>query len=281
LNRVITGLDELKVCTASIGSAGESIGLVPTMGGLHEGHLSLIRKAELENDKVIVTVFVNPTQFGLNEDFNLYPRDLARDAEVAEGAGADFVFAPDIETIYPEGYSTFVEVEGLTGVMCGAARPGHFRGVTTICAKLFNIIKADRAYFGEKDAQQLRVIKRMAEDLNMPIDVVACPIVREDDGLAMSSRNVYLTPRQRKQAVCLYTALREAEILYGSGERKSGNIIGAMRESISLAGEAEIDYISVVDNETLEDIREITRPVLIALAVYFGKTRLLDNIVLS
>lgn len=276
---VLTGVGEIKAAVASARSTGESIGLVPTMGGLHEGHLSLIRRAREDNDKVIVTVFVNPAQFGPGEDFDRYPRDLKRDTELA--AGADIIFAPDNETIYPEGFSTYVEVEGLTDGLCGAARPEHFRGVTTVCAKLFNIIGADRAYFGEKDAQQVRVIKRMAVDLNIPIEVVPCPIIREDDGLAMSSRNVYLSPSQREQAVCLYEALQRAKGLYGTGEREPGKFISAMERIINSAKDARIDYISIVDDETLEEIKEINRPVLVALGVFFGETRFIDNIVLS
>ncbi len=276
----MTGVGEIKAAVASARSTGESIGLVPTMGGLHEGHLSLIRRAREDNDKVIVTVFVNPAQFGPGEDFGSYPRDLKRDTELAAVAGADIIFAPDNETIYPEGFSTFVEVEGLTDGLCGAARPEHFRGVITVCAKLFHIVGADRAYFGEKDAQQFRVIKRMAVDLNMPIEIVPCPIIREDDGLAMSSRNVYLAPSQREQAVCLYDALQKAKALYDNGERKPGKIISAMERIITSAKDARIDYISIVDDETLEEIEEISGPVLVALGVFFGVTRLIDNIVL-
>ncbi|MCP4228690.1 MAG: pantoate--beta-alanine ligase, partial [bacterium] len=247
---MINGIDGVKNIVASAKQRNENVGLVPTMGGLHEGHLSLIRRADNENEKVIVTVFVNPKQFGPEEDLDRYPRDLDRDMSLADEAGADVVFAPDANVIYPEGFSTYVNVEGLTDLLCGASRPGHFRGVITVCVKLFSIVRADRTYFGEKDAQQLRIIKRVVRDLNIPIEVVACPIIREPDGLAMSSRNVYLSPEQREGAVCLYNALLKAESLYDSGTRESGTIIREIEAVISGVPEAEIDYISIVDNDS-------------------------------
>ncbi|MFR1710185.1 MAG: pantoate--beta-alanine ligase [Clostridium sp.] len=258
-------------------SEGLKVGLVPTMGYLHEGHESLIKKAVSENDRVVVSVFVNPTQFGPNEDLDKYPRDLERDSKLCESAGASLIFHPKSEDMYYKDASTFVEVEGLTTGLCGSSRPTHFRGVCTVVSKLFNIIPAHKAYFGEKDAQQLAVIKRMVRDLNFDIEIVGCPIVREEDGLAKSSRNTYLSVEERKAALVLNKSLSMAKNLMNAGERNAENIKKLIKENIESENLARIDYIEVVSSNTLESVHEIEEDVLVALAVYFGKTRLIDN----
>lgn len=260
---------------------GDIVGLVPTMGFLHKGHLSLIKRARRDSDCVVVSIFVNPTQFGPKEDFKDYPRDLKKDLTVCKRSGVDMVFVPGVRSMYPEGFSTYVNVEGLTEGLCGAKRPGHFRGVTTVVAKLFNIVSPDIAYFGQKDAQQVIVIKRMVEDLDMPVKIRVMPIVREKDGLAMSSRNIYLGRDSRKQAVSLYKSLRMARGLYKKGERDSKKIISRMRNLILREKDAEIDYIAIVDPETLMDVKKISGKTLVALAVRIGKTRLIDNVILN
>lgn len=257
----------------------QTIGFVPTMGYLHEGHQSLIKKAVEENDIVVVSIFVNPTQFAPNEDFDSYPRDIERDYKMAREAGADIVYHPDIEDIYPNGASTFVEVEGdLTKKLCGASRPSHFKGVTTVVHILFNIVMPDRAYFGQKDAQQVIVVKKMVKDLHMKVDVVVCPIVRELDGLAMSSRNVYLSQEERKQALVLNRALYEAQNKYKQGEVGAANLKAFIIETIQTQPLAKIDYVEILDGDLLEEMIEIKEPALVAVAVKFGKTRLIDNI---
>jgi pantoate--beta-alanine ligase len=258
-----------------------SLGLVPTMGYLHEGHLSLVRAARADNPHVAVSIFVNPTQFGPNEDLSRYPRDEARDRELLEAEGVDAVFAPDAAEIYPEGFSTYVTVEGLTARLEGASRPAHFRGVTTVVLKLFNIAQPDRAYFGRKDAQQLAVIRRMTRDLNLPVEIFGMPIVREADGLAMSSRNVYLTPEQRAAALALSRALRLAEEAYASGERDGCAIRDRMRALIAGERLTAIDYVSIANAATLEEMDRIEAPALVSLAVGFGSTRLIDNTTLG
>ncbi|MCD6506230.1 pantoate--beta-alanine ligase [Candidatus Poribacteria bacterium] len=261
---------------------GKRIGFVPTMGYFHEGHLTLMRRAREENDLLVVSLFVNPTQFGPNEDYERYPRDLDRDRELAEKEGVDLLFVPSVEDMYPAGYATYVEVTGtLTSVLCGARRPGHFRGVTTVVAKLFNIVKPHRAYFGEKDAQQLRVIKRMAKDLNFDVEIISVPTVRESDGLAMSSRNEYLSPEERKAALVLWRSLNLARSLAEAGERKADRIISEMRRLIESEPLAKIDYVEIVDSETLEKVDRIEGEVLVALAVFIGTTRLIDNMIIS
>jgi pantoate--beta-alanine ligase len=260
--------------------AVEGVGLVPTMGYLHEGHLSLVRAARRDNAAVAVSIFVNPTQFGPNEDLARYPRDEARDLSLLEAEGVDAVFAPDSVEMYPEGYSTYVSVEGLTQRLEGASRPMHFRGVTTVVAKLFNIVQPDRAYFGRKDAQQLAVIRRMVRDLDMAVEIVAMPIVRESDGLAMSSRNAYLTPDQRTAASVLALSLSLAERMYDDAERAASRIRAAMEELIRREPLAQIDYISIADAETLDELDLVDRNTLVSLAVRFGATRLIDNTVL-
>lgn len=260
---------------------GRSIGFVPTMGFLHEGHLSLLRQARTANDLVVLSIFVNPLQFGAGEDFEEYPRDLERDAALAAGTGCDIIFAPSAREMYPKNYATFVDVERLTGGLCGASRPGHFRGVTTVVSKLFNIVTPDRAYFGQKDAQQATVVRRMARDLNMNLEIEVLPIIREADGLAMSSRNAYLSPAERKAATVLYRSLCLAEKSIAAGEKDAGAIKQLIRSAINQEPLAEIDYIATVDAENLYEIDDIKDRALIALAVRFGKTRLIDNIIVE
>ena len=261
---------------------GLRVGLVPTMGYLHEGHLSLVRAARQENDLVVMSIFVNPLQFGPREDFATYPRDLARDADLAERAGVDMIFAPEGEEMYPYyPQDTTVQVARLAEGLCGASRPGHFTGVATVVTKLFMIVLPERAYFGQKDYQQFLVIKRMAADLNMPIEVRMVPIKREADGLAMSSRNTYLSAEERRQAVCLVAALRLCKERFEQGENNSERLIKAMAARINREPAAQIDYIKICDADTLEEMSRIDRPVVVALAVYIGKTRLIDNMLLN
>ena len=259
----------------------EPVGFVPTMGYLHEGHISLVRQAKEENKSVVVSIFVNPTQFGPKEDLSKYPRDLKRDLAMLEKAGTDVVFFPSDKEMYPAGYDTWVDVDKLTKRLEGASRPTHFRGVTTVVAKLFNIVEANNAYFGQKDAQQALVIQKMAKDLNMNVRVVVCATVREPDGLAMSSRNVYLTPEQRKQATVLYRSLQLAKDLYGKGERNATKIRQQMTALIQKEPLAVIDYISIADGQTLEELEMIQGKALVSMVVKFGNTRLLDNIILG
>jgi len=256
---------------------GLKVGLVPTMGYLHEGHKSLIEKASKDNDKVVVSIFVNPIQFGPTEDLESYPRDLERDSVVCEGAGADLIFHPDKEEMYYGDFSSFVDMDGLTKGLCGSSRPVHFRGVCTVVTKLFNIVNPDRAYFGEKDAQQLAVIKRMVRDLNIDVEVVGCPIIREEDGLAKSSRNTYLSCEERKAAVILSKSLKLGKDELDGGERNSDKIIDIIKNNINSEELALIDYVQVVDSLSIESVENIEKTILIAIAVYIGKTRLIDN----
>jgi pantoate--beta-alanine ligase len=256
---------------------GRSVGFVPTMGFLHEGHLSLIRRARKENKTVVVSIFVNPAQFGPNEDYEEYPRDLRKDAALCKKEGVDHIFYPAVKAMYPKGYSTYVNVEGLTENLCGKFRPSHFRGVATIVAKLFNIVRPDTAYFGQKDAQQAIVIKQMAEDLNMGIRIKIMPTVREKDGLAMSSRNAYLSPDGRRVSPTVYRALQLAGDLIKSGSRDAAKIKSEIRKILSVAAD-KIDYISIVDPESLKEVKKIKGKVLVAVAVRIGGTRLIDNI---
>ena len=258
-----------------------SLGFVPTMGYLHEGHIDLVRRAKAENKHTAVSIFVNPTQFGPQEDFAAYPRDPDRDQRLLRDEKVDALFIPDVDDLYPEGYKTWVDVDKITEPLEGAHRPGHFRGVATIVTKLFNIIQPTRAYFGQKDAQQLAVIIKMVTDLDMDIEVVAVPTVRELDGLALSSRNVYLDPDERESAVVLYKALITALHLWEKGERSADKIRSAMTTLIEAEPKAAIDYVSVADAETLEELEQIKGPSLVSLAVVIGKTRLIDNITLS
>jgi pantoate--beta-alanine ligase len=257
------------------------LGLVPTMGYLHDGHISLVRAARAECASVVATIFVNPTQFGLSEDLASYPRDLPRDLSLLEAAGVDLVWTPTPEIMYPPGYQTWVTVEEVTQPLEGAMRPGHFRGVATVVAKLFNAVQPQRAYFGQKDAQQAVVIRRMAQDLNFPIEIVICPILREPDGLAMSSRNVYLNPEERRTAVVLSRGLAAVREAFQGGERDAARL----REIVSAVVNAEplacLQYVSCVHPDTLEELDGPVERVLISLAVYFGKTRLIDNLILE
>lgn len=276
--RVVRSIKEMQAISRSLFKTGKEVGFVPTMGYLHEGHLSLVRRARKENDIVVVSVFVNPTQFGPNEDYERYPRDEERDRELLQKEGVDYLFIPSVSEMYPKGYSTFVEVLGLTEGLCGAKRPGHFRGVATVVTKLLNIVCPTRAYFGEKDYQQLQVIKRLIRDLNIPVEVVGCPIVREKDGLAMSSRNTYLSPEERESALSLYRGLKLAEELFESGERNPEVIKGKVKEFILSHPKVEkVDYVEIVDPENLKPVKEVKEGDLIALAVFVGKTRLIDN----
>jgi pantoate--beta-alanine ligase len=259
----------------------EPVGLVPTMGYLHAGHISLVRQAKKDNASVVVSVFVNPTQFGPGEDFEKYPRDLEGDAELLKEEGVDAVFAPEAIEMYPADFSSRVEVTGITQKLEGNCRPGHFRGVTTVVNKLFNIVRPDKAYFGQKDAQQAVVINKMVKDLDMNLDVVTCPTIREEDGLAMSSRNVYLSYEDRQAATVLYRSLMLTKDLYEQGERNAETIRKEIVRLIKTEELARIDYVSVADPVTLDELDEITGKALVSMAVKFGKTRLIDNVVLG
>ncbi|MEN6568330.1 MAG: pantoate--beta-alanine ligase [Veillonellales bacterium] len=277
---MISQVAELRMLLKNARQANQTVGLVPTMGYLHEGHLTLMRQAKREQDVVVASIFVNPLQFGPNEDYAVYPRNLERDGELAAGAGVDILFTPRVEDMYPQGYEnmlSFVEVTGITKKLCGASRPGHFRGVTTVVAKLFNIARPDAAYFGQKDAQQVAVIKRMVADLNMDIRIVAVPIVREADGLALSSRNVFLNPAERQAALVLHRSLELAGDLLAAGQRDAAGIKAAMAGLINKEPLAAIEYISLCDLKFLEELAEIESAALIAIAVKIGKTRLIDN----
>lgn len=260
---------------------GRSVGLVPTMGCLHEGHMSLVRAAKKHTDVVVMSIFINPIQFGPKEDFEKYPRDQKRDEELARDAGVDVIFYPSLKDMYPEGYATYVTVEALTENLCGKSRPGHFSGVATVVTKLFNIVKPDVAYFGQKDMQQALMIKKMAADLNMDLDVKIMPIARRKDGLAMSSRNMYLSEAESKDAAILYQSLKQAENLIKGQERDVKKIIKTIEDMIKSKPTAKIDYVAVVDTKGLRDIKTISGEVMIALAVFFGSTRLIDNITIT
>jgi len=275
--KVVETISEMKKTRRAL---KEPVGFVPTMGYLHEGHVSLVREAKKENKSVIVSIYVNPTQFGPKEDLSKYPRDLKRDLEMLEKVGTDVVFFPSNEEMYPDGYDTWVEVDKLTKRLEGASRPTHFRGVTTIVNKLFNTVEADNAYFGQKDAQQALVIQKMVKDLNMNVRVIVCPTMREPDGLAMSSRNVYLTTEQRKQATVLNRSLQLAKDLYTKGERNAPKIKQQMTGLIQKEPIAVIDYISIANPDTLEELDAIQGQALVSMVVKFGNTRLLDNVML-
>ena len=276
--RKVSTLDELRSTRLSFSGR---VGLVPTMGFLHEGHLSLIRRAKGECDHVIVSIFVNPTQFGPREDLSKYPRDIERDLKLIEPLGTDLAWMPSAEIMYPKGYQTWVEVEAITSPLEGAMRPGHFKGVTTVVAKLFNGVQPHKAYFGQKDAQQAAVIRQMTRDLNFPIEIIVCPTVREADGLAMSSRNVYLDPEQRKAATVLFRSLNAAKELYVGGERNAENVRRKMKEVLASEPLADTQYVSCADYDSLEELTEIKGKALLSMAVFIGKTRLIDNFVLG
>ena len=275
--KVIKKIDELRDVLKDFKSDGKSIGLVPTMGFLHKGHASLIKKAVEENDIVVVSDFVNPIQFGPNEDLESYPKDINADSKLCEDLGADFIFNPEPSEMYHD-KKAFVDIEGLSDNLCGARRAGHFRGVCTVCTKLFNIVGPNRAYFGQKDAQQLSIIKKLVFDLNIPVEIVACPIVREEDGLAMSSRNTYLSADGRKAALCLSKAIFEGEKMAKEGS-SVGEVLKKMEEIISSEKLAKIDYISAVDLETIKNVDNFNKDTLVAIAVYIGETRLIDNFI--
>ncbi|MGE5549625.1 MAG: pantoate--beta-alanine ligase [Bacteroidota bacterium] len=279
--KVCRTIAEIRAALAPVHLSGRSVGFVPTMGYLHAGHLSLVERARAENEATVVSIFVNPTQFGPEEDFARYPRDEPRDLALCDEAGVNFVFTPDAAEMYPPGFQTYVDVTGLSQGLCGASRPGHFRGVATVVAKLFAIVQPRRAYFGEKDAQQLRVIRRLAQDLNLPVTVVPVPIIREPDGLAMSSRNVYLSAEERRAALVLYRSLLVARDLVRSGEQNAAVVAEAMRALIAAESLARLDYLAIVDDETLAPVERIDRPTLIALAVFIGRTRLIDNVLVN
>lgn len=279
--RIYHTIAEIREFVRQARAKGHSIGFVPTMGYLHEGHLELMRRARGQCDTVVVSIFVNPTQFGPGEDLASYPRDLERDARMAEGVGADAVFNPGAEEIYPPGYCTYVDVERITENLCGASRPGHFRGVATVVTKLFNIVKPDYAFFGQKDAQQVLIIKRMAADLNMEVEVVTVPTVRERDGLAMSSRNLYLGPEQRRAALVLSKSLNRAAEEVRAGERNAAKIRQLVIDMIKAEPLADIDYVEIYSHPDLEPVDTIKGPTLLALAVKMGRARLIDNIILD
>ncbi|MCD6335404.1 MAG: pantoate--beta-alanine ligase [Candidatus Latescibacteria bacterium] len=279
--RVIEQVRAMQAWADKVRREGKRIGLVPTMGCLHEGHLSLIRLARKRTDVVVVSIFVNPTQFGPTEDFEKYPRTFNRDQELVEQAGGEIIFAPGVEEMYPPGFDTSVTVARLTKGLCGASRPGHFRGVTTVVTKLLCAAKPHVAVFGQKDFQQAAVIRRMVWDLNLDVEIVTAPIVREADGLAMSSRNAYLSPKERRDARVLFQSLEKAEKMVRDGEREASEIITAMKTEIEAKPAARIDYVAVVDAETLEPVTRVEGRTLVALAVWIGKTRLIDNVVLE
>ncbi|MEQ8197771.1 MAG: pantoate--beta-alanine ligase [Clostridiaceae bacterium] len=276
---IINNIAEIRKIVKKHKKEGKTVGFVPTMGFLHEGHASLIEKARKENDIVVVSIFVNPIQFGANEDLDKYPRDMERDKKLVSDVGGDYIFAPEVKEMYPEKLYTYVDVEKLSEGLCGAKREGHFRGVATVVTKLFNIVSPDRAYFGQKDAQQVAVIRKMVKDLNVDVEVVSCPIIREEDGLAKSSRNTYLNSDERAAALVLSKSLEYAKKLIGEGELSTASIIESMKEFINKEPLAKVDYIEIVDRDNLNEVETIERPVLIAIAVYIGKTRLIDNCV--
>lgn len=279
--KVVHTIQEVRDFIKSQRAEGKSIGFVPTMGYLHEGHLSLMKRAREENDVVVASIFVNPMQFGPNEDLDSYPRDLDHDAKLCEEVGVSLIFNPEPEEMYAPDFTTFVDMNGVTKELCGKSRPVHFRGVCTVVNKLFNIMTPDRAYFGQKDAQQLAVIKRMVRDLNMNIQIVGCPIVREEDGLARSSRNTYLSEAERKAALVLSRAVRLGEQMAKDGEKEAAKIEAAMREVIEAEPLAKIDYVSIVDAVSIEPIQQLQGEILGAIAVYIGKTRLIDNFMMD
>jgi pantoate--beta-alanine ligase len=274
----VTSVKDMKALSRRWKAEGMTIGFVPTMGYLHEGHLSLVRESRKRTMASAVSIFVNPIQFGPREDFQKYPRDYERDASVLENEGVDVLFFPPVEEIYPSGYKTYVGVRDLEDRMCGKSGPGHFRGVATIVLKLFNIVAPNTAFFGWKDAQQVIVLRRMAADLNLDLDIMACPLVREPDGLAMSSRNLFLSPKERKAALVLSGSLAEAEKLVTAGERDAERLARTIRNNIAAEPLARVDYVEITDMEELRALHRLEGDVLIALAVYIGKTRLIDNI---
>ena len=275
--QIATTINEVRANVKAWKKEGLSVGFVPTMGYLHEGHGSLISRARKENDKVVVSIFVNPMQFGPGEDLESYPRDLDKDSAYCESLGADLIFHPEPEEMYTDGFCSYVDMSVLTEELCGLSRPVHFRGVCTVVNKLFNIVQPDRAYFGQKDAQQLAIIGRMVQDLNMDLEIIGCPIVREEDGLAKSSRNTYLSAEERQAALVLSKAVKLGQELVAGGETDAKKIISEMSALIEKEPLARIDYVKAVDGLTMQQIDTVKSPMLVALAVYIGKTRLIDN----
>ena len=279
--KLVKTVNEMRAFRRTMGTGGKRVGLVPTMGALHEGHLSLVRAARDKSDIVAVSIFVNPTQFGPSEDFAKYPRNLERDCALLEREHVDVVFAPSVEAMYPAGAVTWVTVEGMSDRLCGRSRPGHFRGVTTVVSKLFNIVEPEVAFFGQKDAAQVAIIRRMARDLNMPVSIEVCPIIRESDGLALSSRNAYLNPEERKSALALYRSIRHAQELFHRGEHDSAKLIAAGKQEFANETSARLDYFEIVDPDSLKPIATVSKHALIAVAAFVGNTRLIDNIVVG
>lgn len=278
---IIKSIKVLKSKIKRLRQEGKLIGFVPTMGCLHEGHLSLMRRAKKDCDVSIISIFVNPAQFGPSEDYKKYPRDLKRDENLARSTGVDMIFYPSVNEMYPKNHLTYVNVEKISEVLCGASRPGHFKGVATVVVKLFNIVQPDIAYFGQKDAQQARVIQQMTRDLNIPVKIKVMPIMREPDGLAMSSRNKYLSLQERESALILSESLKKARRMISSGIKSSATILSAVKNIIKTKKNIKIDYIACVDLETLKPVKAIKNNTLIALAVWVGKTRLIDNIIVK
>jgi pantoate--beta-alanine ligase len=279
--KLVHSIAEMRTLSRAARSGGARLGLVPTMGALHEGHLSLVGAAREKSDLVAASIFVNPTQFGPNEDFAKYPRTLETDCALLERECVELVFAPSVEEMYPQGAVTWVVVEGLSDRLCGKSRPGHFRGVTTVVAKLFNIVEPDVAFFGQKDAAQVAIIRRMVRDLNMPVEIDVCPIVRERDGLAISSRNAYLSLEERESALVLYRSLMRVKNLFDGGEHGSAKLIATAKQEFAGEPNVRLDYIEVVDPETLEPEAAVTKSALVAVAAFVGQTRLIDNVVLE
>lgn len=279
--KVVKTIKEVREIVSSWRRDGLTVGLVPTMGYLHEGHQSLISKSVSENDRTVVSVFVNPIQFGPNEDLEAYPRDLMRDMEAVEAVGGDLIFNPEPAEMYPSHFTSFIDTTETTELLCGAVRPVHFRGVCTVVGKLFNIVTPDRAYFGQKDAQQLATIRRFVRDLNFGLEIVPCPIVREADGLAKSSRNTYLSPAERKAALILSKSLALGKKAVDEGERDASKVVSIITESLQTEPLARIDYVEVVDFENIQRVETISGETLVAIAVYIGKTRLIDNFIVN
>jgi pantoate--beta-alanine ligase len=278
--KICKTIEEMRSASRDTRSEGKRFGFVPTMGALHEGHLSLVRAAKAKSDVVAVSIFVNPLQFGPTEDLAKYPRSFERDRELLEKEAVDIVFAPQPEEMYPKGAVTYVTVERLSEKLCGRSRPGHFRGVATVVAKLFHIVGPDLAFFGQKDAAQATIIRRMVQDLNLPVEIVVCPIIREPDGLAMSSRNVYLRPEERKAALVLNRSLTETKNRFDQGERNARKLIAAGKRVMAQESRVRLDYFEIVDPDTLDPVLEVTRSALVAIAALVGNTRLIDNILL-
>jgi pantoate--beta-alanine ligase len=279
--QVLHTIAEMRQASRAARKSGQRLGFVPTMGALHEGHLSLVREARKQCEAVAASIFVNPTQFGPNEDYNKYPRTLERDSEMLRKESVDFVFAPAADEMYPAGAVTWVIVEDLSERLCGRSRPGHFRGVTTVVNKLFNIVEPDLAFFGQKDAAQVAILKRMVRDLRMGVEIVVCPIVREADGLAMSSRNAYLSASERRAALILSRTLQEVERRFDAGERGAAAMIAEGKRVFGMEPAARLDYLEIVDPETLQTLGTVDRPALVAIAAFVGSTRIIDNVVLE